>query len=369
LGWFVDGEPVWSGGDCTREPELCTTEGEGCEGGCVSFLIALGLDDAYAVDRVDWRADWWSKRPEDVRFSVGAFVEEGVAFERVTDFVGNPAPWQCVTGEACSEEVPDECCPDGRGAPQRINDGALLSLWDIHRPPTPVSGEVFGLEIVNSYTRDSIILQGMRLFGSTCLGGLACDPSVEDCGNPCGPGEAWDGEGCADIDGCADSPCFDGVPCADVPAPGSGFECGSCPEGFEGDGVTCTPVDCTPECPDWRQCVRGECAPRPCSAGCGEGTCFEGTCMEPSSCEDECRARYGGGRTWRCDGSGYCTIRECARGTECGAGVDCVSDPDNNTRGPGGVGVFDQSCVDGGSSPCGGSCDGLCSATSGRCAG
>ena len=368
LGWFVDGEATWSGGDCTREPEICTTEGEGCENGCVSFYIAVDLGEEMAVDRVDWRADWWSKRPEDVRVRVGDVVDEGIAFRAVAELRGNVAPWQCVTGAACTEEVPDECCPDGRGAPQRINEGALLSLWDVHRLPSAVRGQVLALEVVNSYTRDSVILQGMRWFGSTCVGGLACDPSVEDCGSPCGPGEAWDGAGCAEMDGCAGDPCFDGVACADVPAPGTGFECGSCPEGFSGDGVDCTPVECTPSCPDWQQCVRGSCAPRPCSMGCGGGTCFEGTCLASGVCEDECTARYGR-RVWRCDGSGYCAVRECGTGRDCGGGVDCVSDPGNNTRGPGGVGVFDQTCQDGGSSPCGGVCDGLCSASSGRCAG
>ena len=37
--------------------------------------------------------------------------------------------------------------------------------------------------------------------------------------------------------------CFAGVTCHDVPAPGSGFKCGSCPPGYTGNGVSCTDVD------------------------------------------------------------------------------------------------------------------------------
>jgi len=39
----------------------------------------------------------------------------------------------------------------------------------------------------------------------------------------------------------ADPPCYDGAVCSNT---GSGFyNCGSCPRGFTGDGVTCADVD------------------------------------------------------------------------------------------------------------------------------
>ena len=42
-----------------------------------------------------------------------------------------------------------------------------------------------------------------------------------------------------DIPGCLEGRCFPGVTCEDVPAPGTGFTCGPCPEGYNGDGITC----------------------------------------------------------------------------------------------------------------------------------
>ncbi|KAK3234816.1 hypothetical protein CYMTET_54942 [Cymbomonas tetramitiformis] len=50
--------------------------------------------------------------------------------------------------------------------------------------------------------------------------------------------------GCVDVDGCAEAAaegegCYPGAFCADVPAPASGFTCGACPVGMEGDGTVC----------------------------------------------------------------------------------------------------------------------------------
>ncbi len=42
-----------------------------------------------------------------------------------------------------------------------------------------------------------------------------------------------------DVDGCAQTTCFEGVECTDVPAPGIGAECGPCPDGYSGNGGKC----------------------------------------------------------------------------------------------------------------------------------
>ena len=42
-----------------------------------------------------------------------------------------------------------------------------------------------------------------------------------------------------DRNGCSEIQCFDGVECMDVPAPGVGAECGSCPHGYTGDAMKC----------------------------------------------------------------------------------------------------------------------------------
>ncbi|XP_078667257.1 uncharacterized protein LOC144909081 [Branchiostoma floridae x Branchiostoma belcheri] len=58
----------------------------------------------------------------------------------------------------------------------------------------------------------------------------------------CGPTKQWIGElpTCIDDDACLSSPCFPGVRCVDVPAPATGFTCGTCPTGYSGDGLNCT---------------------------------------------------------------------------------------------------------------------------------
>lgn len=41
------------------------------------------------------------------------------------------------------------------------------------------------------------------------------------------------------IDGCVGNPCYPGVKCNDVPAPGLGFQCDPCPQGYKGNGTHC----------------------------------------------------------------------------------------------------------------------------------
>lgn len=54
---------------------------------------------------------------------------------------------------------------------------------------------------------------------------------------------AYSGRYCdEDVDGCADLSCFEGVECEDIPAPGVGAKCGSCPDGFNGNGIKCNGI-------------------------------------------------------------------------------------------------------------------------------
>ncbi|XP_013396516.1 sushi, von Willebrand factor type A, EGF and pentraxin domain-containing protein 1 isoform X1 [Lingula anatina] len=68
-----------------------------------------------------------------------------------------------------------------------------------------------------------------------CVNGR-CDPRDGSC--LCHSG--WEGARCeVDVPGCREGSCYQGVQCIDIPAPGLGFRCESCPPGMLGDGASC----------------------------------------------------------------------------------------------------------------------------------
>ena len=116
---------------------LCVPPGGTCTdpAGCVrDAWIGVDLGSARAVSRLRFLSDWWSKRPNN--FEVWASDDPADVPDAgamlIAAGVGAVQPYQCVTGEACTEEVPDACCPDGRDRPQDTRDvGTLYPLWDI----------------------------------------------------------------------------------------------------------------------------------------------------------------------------------------------------------------------------------------------
>ena len=101
-----------------------------------------------------------------------------------------------------------------------------------------------------------------------------------------------DGSLCFDTDACLDNPCFPGATCHDVPAPGEGFTCGSCPTGWAGNGINCTDTD---DCAGIPCGAKGTCADTGAVAydcNCTAGYMFAGgTCEEVRPCdlnEDNC---------------------------------------------------------------------------------
>ncbi|MEZ4269706.1 MAG: glycogen-binding domain-containing protein [Myxococcota bacterium] len=370
---------------CASPKTGCAASAD-CPDGCVSDVwIAVDLGARRAVTDLRFRSDWWAKRPKGWELWVSDSMLRGpqTGATLVTTGSGQQAPWQCVTGEACSSEVPaDECCPNGAAQPQQIPDGALISKYDdTHLPPA--AGRFVWFNIADTYDPTSLLFEDLQLQGNDCIPGAPaptptpCAPNpcfagvtctvtggaTYSCG-PCPAGTAGDGETCTEIDGCADAPCFPAVTCTDHPAPDTGFTCGPCPTGFTGNGKTCAP-DLPPECVTagdcnangTQSCSGGKCVTKSCSgqSQCGSGYCFKGKCaIGAGSCEAACTQAHGN-NTWLCDGSGYCQVRNCSSSKPCPSGQECVS-RFNNSFGPGGSSTSAYGCESDGSSPCNGAC-------------
>ncbi|EDV29248.1 uncharacterized protein TRIADDRAFT_19226, partial [Trichoplax adhaerens] len=61
---------------------------------------------------------------------------------------------------------------------------------------------------------------------------------------PCICSAGWNGDHCTvDFDSCANFPCYENVTCTDNVAPLTGYTCGSCPQGYTGDGILCSDFD------------------------------------------------------------------------------------------------------------------------------
>ncbi len=310
----------------------------GCVDGAIQNAdIGYAFDSAVTLSSVRLLSDWWSKRPTtwEVWTSDSLDVTPDSGATLVASAAARVAPWQCVTGEACDDNTPDHCCPDGRDQAQRIDEGALLAKYDqVSFAATEAS--VWWVRATSSASGSSLLFMETEFRSPQCDTADACaaNPCFSDevtCTNTaegyicgaCPSGLEGDGESCSEADGCASNPCFAGVTCTDVPAPGTGATCGPCPTGFTGNGRSCTPI---PE-PD---CVI--------DSDCG------------SAASDQCS----GGR---------CIIRECSRNSDCDTGQNCVSVETNPLNG-------EYRCQSAGSSPCGVECrsDQFCSDAADRCA-
>ena len=124
--------------------------------------------------------------------------------------------------------------------------------------------------------------------GQKCVLTNKCSASEDDCvtgskcnaqsggGHSCscpagtfGDGKST-GNGCKDINGCANKPCDKLTACSDISAPKTGFSCGSCPKGYTGNGYK--------GCKD-----ANDCTGNPCGIGSGGRTC-----------KDICTSGFGG---------------------------------------------------------------------------
>ncbi|KAM6910420.1 von Willebrand factor D and EGF domain-containing protein [Xenentodon cancila] len=127
--------------------------------------------------------------------------------------------------------------------------------------------------------------------------GNRCEVDVDDCKpNPCRLGRCVDGPNsfscicppgmtgrtCRDdVDECVSQPCFPEVSCSNTPG---SFICGSCPQGFSGDGVNCNRNSNSPEKAVATSVRVPQVSSRPKPRGrspCSRGPCFPGVqCVE-----------------------------------------------------------------------------------------
>ena len=155
--------------------------------------------------------------------------------------------------------------------------------------------------------------------GSPCFSGVTCsdiDPPGTGfiCGT-CPSGYEGNGISCSNVDGCAPSPCFSGVSCSDVPPPGTGATCGACPTGYSGNGFTCTDTN--------------ECSPSPCFSGV---TCTDAIAPATGFTCGACPTGYSGNGATCVDING-CSPNPCFSGVTCsdvpapGTGFTCGACP------------------------------------------
>ncbi|XP_032339824.1 von Willebrand factor D and EGF domain-containing protein [Camelus ferus] len=124
------------------------------------------------------------------------------------------------------------------------------------------------------------------------------------------------------ISTCAESPCFLGVSC--VPTTDGHSQCGRCPFGYYGDGISCRAI-CRHPCGRNRECVAPnicKCRPGYSGSNCQTAICHpdcknHGKCIKPNICE--CAPGYGGAA---CDEE-HCRP-PCQHGGTCLAGNLCT---------------------------------------------
>ncbi|KAI6650257.1 Thrombospondin-2-like [Oopsacas minuta] len=129
-------------------------------------------------------------------------------------------------------------------------------------------------------------------------------------------------------DACRTNPCFPGVECTTDPDLMHIANCGSCPEGYDGSGITCTDIDeCTEANPCYGECYNGDgnfvCAECPLGY---DGTSLEGTGLE-----------YAHRNKQVCD-----DIDECSTSTACDDLQECTNTPGGYICGPCPDGYLEQ---------------------------
>ncbi|XP_050418749.1 von Willebrand factor D and EGF domain-containing protein isoform X2 [Patella vulgata] len=234
------------------------------------------------------------------------------------DSISGPFEYTCscpggYTGKLCEVEIND--CE-----PNPCNHGTCIDYLQAYQCVCPGGYKGVHCEISTDLCNDDPCYPGVVCLSSP--GSFAC--------TSCPPGLTGDGVQCTEIDSCLSSPCFSSVTCKDMKAPDNGFICGKCPRFFIGDGVDCKKKDvlacehkvCSElvECSEIKEYPGYSCSPCPdgyegngttctpiCNPPCGQYK----TCYEPDKCR--CPDGYTGNRCQKaicdppCQKGGLCT--------------------------------------------------------------
>ncbi len=123
---------------CTSGDDVCTFADACSAKGCVRDVwLAHDLGGLRTITRARFIADWWNKRPKNYQIwasnSPSDVPMAGATL--IATSVGHPNPWRCVKGETCSDlDVPDQCCPDGRSAPQAPASTTIAKFDTVNFP-------------------------------------------------------------------------------------------------------------------------------------------------------------------------------------------------------------------------------------------
>lgn len=133
--------------------------------------FGFALVEPRVVTELRYRSDWWNKRPAtwELWASDDADLTPMSGARRVATGDGRRAPWECVTGEPCSEGVPDECCPAGRTQPQSVAAGAHIAKWEVHPLAEPAAGRFFFFRVLTTEEPGNLELDGFELRGHDCF--------------------------------------------------------------------------------------------------------------------------------------------------------------------------------------------------------
>ncbi|RDD39428.1 Mucin-like protein, partial [Trichoplax sp. H2] len=125
-----------------------------------------------------------------------------------------------------------------------IDNETFVFTWNV----TTYKNISFEFTVINSHNLSAIFKPA--IFMCYCANNGTCQYdsesiTINDTGYAvCQCASGWVGSFCTqDLDECAGNPCYENVTCTPMQAPATGYTCGLCPGGLQGDGVKCYDVN------------------------------------------------------------------------------------------------------------------------------